>query len=564
MQQYTPGVLIFLLSVFSTGSGSALPTVRVELQESATLPCYERCSGVVTWIESRNPTEVLAECNQTSCRSVKEGYQMIHDQYLKGDLSLTITAADLSTRGLYTCTCNIDDTELCDVVLQVEPLNTAAQVKPGEALVLKLDVSVPVEVIYNRTGAAGPSSVQICTVDGGSLQCKPDYTQRSSLISGLELRGLTVSEGGVYTVRDIRTKEVVHTCTVTVQARSENTGTEREQQVEECQIMSYNYLNPPIHPLDPIPPTLLQSVPMNLLPFITLTMSSSLPPGFDTVNHEILLSVLTSRGTTYTTWFESMEERRYEGTMERVYVCSMQALHCSSSGPGPGPAQVQVQLRSRSTMQQYTPGVLIFLLSVFSTGSESADPTVRVELHDSATLPCSERCSGVVRWTESSNPTEVLAECNQTSCRSVKEGYQMIHDQYLKGDLSLTITAAGLSTRGLYTCYCDGDSELCDVELQVEPLNTAVQVKPGEALVLKLDLSVPVEVIYNRTGAAGPSSVQICTVDGGSLQCRPDYTQRSSLISGLELRGLTVSEGGVYTVRDIRTKEVVHTCTVTV
>ncbi|KAI4900257.1 hypothetical protein NFI96_008977 [Prochilodus magdalenae] len=235
----------------------------------------------------------------------------------------------------------------------------------------------------------------------------------------------------------------------------------------------------------------------------------------------------------------------------------------SSSSSGPGPAQVQLQLRSRSIMQQYTPGVLILLLSVFSTGSESATPTVRVELHDSATLPCSERCSGVVRWIESRNPTEVLAECNQMSCRSVKEGYQMIHDQYLKGDLSLTITAADLSKRGLYTCTC-GRSEVCDVVLQVEPLNTAAQVKPGEAMVLKLDLSVPVEVIYNRTDPARPSSVQICTVDGGSVQCRPDYTQRSSLISGLELRGLTVSEGGVYTVRDVRTKEVVHTCTVTV
>ncbi|KAI4900258.1 hypothetical protein NFI96_008978 [Prochilodus magdalenae] len=130
---------------------------------------------------------------------------MIHDQYLKGDLSLTITDADLSKRGLYTCTCG--RSELCDVVLQVEPLNTAAQVEPGEGLVLKLDLSVPVEVIYNRTDPARPSSVQICTVDGGSLQCKPGYTQRSSLLSGLELRGLTVSEGGVYTVRDVRTKE---------------------------------------------------------------------------------------------------------------------------------------------------------------------------------------------------------------------------------------------------------------------------------------------------------------------------------------------------------------------
>ncbi|KAI4882839.1 hypothetical protein NFI96_026833, partial [Prochilodus magdalenae] len=195
--------------------------------------------------------------------------------------------------------------------------------------------------------------------------------------------------------------------------------------------------------------------------------------------------------------------------------------------------------------------------------SESAD-IVKVKLHDSATLPCSGRCPGVVRWTEFSKPSEVLAECDQTSCRSVKEGYQMIHDQYLNGNFSLTITDADLSKRGLYTCYCGRSFDLRDVELQVEALNTAVQKKPGEALVLKRDISVPVEVLYNRTGGAGPSSVQICTVDGGSVQCKPDYTQRSSLISGLELRGLTVSEGGVYTVRDVRTKEVVHTCTVTV
>ena len=107
------------------------------------------------------------------------------------------------------------------------------------------------------------------------------------------------------------------------------------------------------------------------------------------------------------------------------------------------------------------------LCLILFPGSESATPTEKVKVHDSATLPCSGRCSGEVRWTESSNSTDVLAECDQTSCRSVKEGYQMIHDQYLKGDLSLTITAAGLSTRGLYTCTC-GRSEVCDVVLQVE------------------------------------------------------------------------------------------------
>ncbi|KAI4878506.1 hypothetical protein NFI96_028858, partial [Prochilodus magdalenae] len=565
------------LSSAPSGSGSAAATVRVKLHDSATLPCSERCSSSARWTVLYKRSDTLAECDQTSCRSVKEGYQMIHDQYLKGDLSLTITDADLSKRTWYRCEC--DWIPSCNVQVQIErkSLNTRVQIKPGTSLKMDLDISDPVEVLYYSTGAAGPSSGQICTVDRGSLQCKPDYTQRASLLSGLELRGMKPSDSGVYIVRDNSTKEDIHIYTVTVQDDQPDPDRGNGGAVPvwflTLQIMSYNYLHPANHPWDPIPSTLIQSVPMNLLPFITFTVSSSLSPGRVPpasrqrrsprwLRHGEPRDPLVGphQPGNHSTWFESMEECRYEAQVQLR----------SSSGSGP----VQVQLRSRSTMQQYTPGVLIFLLSVFSTVmsclclilftvSESAVPTVKVKLHDSATLPCSKRCSGVVRWIESRNPTEVLAECDQTSCRSVKEGYQMIHDQYLKGDLSLTITAADLSKRGLYTCTC-GRSELCDVVLQVEPLNTAVQVKPGEGLVLKLDLSVPVEVIYNSTGGAGPSSVQICTVDGGSLQCRPDYTQRSSLISGLELRGLTVSEGGVYTVRDIRTKEVVHTCTVTV
>ncbi|XP_037387481.1 uncharacterized protein LOC119261820 [Pygocentrus nattereri] len=102
-----------------------------------------------------------------------------------------------------------------------------------------------------------------------------------------------------------------------------------------------------------------------------------------------------------------------------------------------------------------------------SHGSESAVSLVKVKLHDSATLPCSGRCPGFVRWTEFSKPSDVLAECDQTSCRSVKEGYQMIYDQYLKGDFSLIITNADFSKKGVYSSDCDG-KDLCDVELQVE------------------------------------------------------------------------------------------------
>ncbi|KAL7839039.1 hypothetical protein SRHO_G00256970 [Serrasalmus rhombeus] len=186
-----------------------------------------------------------------------------------------------------------------------------------------------------------------------------------------------------------------------------------------------------------------------------------------------------------------------------------------------------------------------------------------VKLHDSATLPCSERCSGLARWTVFHKRSDTLVECDQASCRSMKEGYQMIHDQYLKGNLSLIITDADFSKRGWYTCDCD-DKDLCDVRLQVEPLITPLQIKPGDSVVLKLDVSDPVEVIYNSTSAANQSSGQICTVDGRSLQCRDEYKQRASVTSALELRGVTSSDSGVYTVMDKRNEEVIYIYSVTV
>ncbi|XP_036418168.1 uncharacterized protein LOC118801883 [Colossoma macropomum] len=163
------------------------------------------------WTVFSNPTDVLAECDQTSCGS-KEGYQMIHDQHLKGNLSLTITDADFTKRALYMCDC--DDKGLCKVQLLILPLRTSAQIKPGEPLIMHLEIPEEVEVIYNSTGAAGPSSGQICTVDGRSLQCKPEYTRRVSAV--LELRGVTPPDSGVYTVMDKKNEEAIHIYTVTV------------------------------------------------------------------------------------------------------------------------------------------------------------------------------------------------------------------------------------------------------------------------------------------------------------------------------------------------------------
>ncbi|XP_076854844.1 uncharacterized protein LOC143509889 isoform X1 [Brachyhypopomus gauderio] len=201
-------VLLLLLLTVTTGS-----LVKVNLHGAATLPCSQTCSGLVTWTVSHKQRDILAQCDQISCQS-QEGFHMYHDQYLKGDLSLTITDVDYTKRAWYTCTCNNKD--ICDVSLQIEALNSSVKMKPGDSLVLDLPPSEPVEVIYNSTGAAAPSSGQICTVHERSLQCKDEYTQRASLISTVELRGTAPSDSGVYIIQDIK-NEVIHTYTVIVE-----------------------------------------------------------------------------------------------------------------------------------------------------------------------------------------------------------------------------------------------------------------------------------------------------------------------------------------------------------
>ncbi|KAI4878462.1 hypothetical protein NFI96_031399, partial [Prochilodus magdalenae] len=209
--------------------------------------------------------------------------------------------------------------------------------------------------------------------------------------------------------------------------------------------------------------------------------------------------------------------------------------------------------------------VLILLITTFTPGFESCFTSVKVKFKETATLTCLDKCPGVVRWTMSSKPTEVLAECDQTSCRSVKQGYQMNRDQYLKGDYSLIITAADFSMRGWYTARCD-NLNFGHVDLQVVALVTTLQIEPGETLMLKLARSDSVEVLYNRTDGAGPSRVQICTVNGGSLQSNSEYEQRANLAPFLppilELREMIPSDSGVYWIVDKQSREVIHIYTV--
>ncbi|XP_037387425.1 uncharacterized protein LOC108414148 [Pygocentrus nattereri] len=218
-------------------------------------------------------------------------------------------------------------------------------------------------------------------------------------------------------------------------------------------------------------------------------------------------------------------------------------------------------MQSSWIWREFLFGLLSF--SCILAPPSSARSSVKVNLHDSATLPCSERCSGLVRWTASRKPHEGLSECNQTLCRSVKEGYQMIYDQYLKENLSLTITDADFSKRTWYTCQCDG-KDICDVSLRLEPPENVQQMNCGDNLTLDLPVSEPLMVTFNRTGDSDPNPVKLCEVKGRKLQCDPPYEERVSLQSSLQLKDLKDLDGGVYTIVDTENEEVVSTYRITV
>ncbi|XP_053485999.1 uncharacterized protein LOC128610607 [Ictalurus furcatus] len=199
--------------------------------------------------------------------------------------------------------------------------------------------------------------------------------------------------------------------------------------------------------------------------------------------------------------------------------------------------------------------VLLLIILMFITVSESAFP-VRGKFNQTADLRCEYKCSGLAKWTLFSNGDDVVAECDQTSCRSVKEGFKMSHDRYLKGNLTLTITAADDSKRNTYTCWC-GDEDVADVRLSIEPLTSSDQINTDEDLKLDLHVSEGVKVIYKGK--------EICRVDKSSLHCTDEYTPRTSLSNTvLTLRGVKSTDGGVYIVRYTENNEALHTYEVSV
>ncbi|KAF4074833.1 hypothetical protein AMELA_G00243470 [Ameiurus melas] len=209
-------------------------------------------------------------------------------------------------------------------------------------------------------------------------------------------------------------------------------------------------------------------------------------------------------------------------------------------------------------MWSYT---LLFVLQIFTFApTVSGDGSVTAKLHHPVTLTCDSRCSGVLKWSLFNKPGSVLARCDQTSCRS-EEGFNISHDQYLKGNPHLTITAADYSTRGLYTCLCD-DKDVCNVRLLIETLEMTRVIAPGEPIDVHLPHTDMVGVGFTASDAVQPSNLQICTVDKEKIQCSPDYKERASLLNTLQIKDGNVSDSGNYTVRDIVNDETLAIVTV--
>ncbi|KAI5086551.1 glycerol-3-phosphate acyltransferase 3-like [Silurus meridionalis] len=208
--------------------------------------------------------------------------------------------------------------------------------------------------------------------------------------------------------------------------------------------------------------------------------------------------------------------------------------------------------KSRCAMQFFSIHhcVLILFTLTFTTVPTQAYTSVMVKLNQSAVLPCEQNCSGFVRWTVADEPHEIVAQCNYTSCWS-KEGFKISHDEYLKGNLSLTITAVDYSNRGLYTCERGCINIINTVRLSNELRTLYIDLKSGEDLVLDVHMPGPKEVTYKSKDQSKRYSELICSVIQQLLECKDEYTPRVALSdAGLILEKVTLSDSGFYSVWD--------------
>ncbi|KAF5895314.1 uncharacterized protein DAT39_014978, partial [Clarias magur] len=507
-------ILLFFILMFITGSLSVFTNIWIEFNQSAALPCKHNCPSLVKWTLSRySDDDVVAECDQTSCRSLKERFNMSHDQYLNGDLTLIITAADHRMRGLYTCQC--DGKGVNDVDLRIRPTISSIDLNSGEDLQLDLHGLDQVEVVHWSIGYSSfISGLWICSVKGSSLDCTPDNTQRASLNNSVfTLRGPVSAK----TIRWVKPHQSAalpckHNCpglAKWTQSRYPGDDAVAECDQTSCRslregfTMSHDqYLNGDLtliitaadHSLSDLytcqcKRKSINEVDLSLEPFIwshfhrtryfrrgffpdpVIFYPDIFYQGFSSLS---LVSIKSGEDLLLDLHRSDQVKVIYKG----VEICSVDrsSLHCTAKYTlRTSLSNTVLTLRGVKprdggvyTVQDTESNENLHICTVSVRGPVSAKTIRWVKPHQSAALPCKHNCPGLAKWTQSRYPgDDAVAECDQTSCRSLREGFTMSHDQYLNGDLTLIITAADHSLSGLYTCQCKRKS-INEVDLSLE------------------------------------------------------------------------------------------------
>ncbi|XP_053530452.1 uncharacterized protein LOC108261543 isoform X2 [Ictalurus punctatus] len=486
-------VLLLLTLTFTTAPVAAgdCPTL-VKLHQPVTLPCAHDCSGEAKWTMQRNRDVVFAQCDQTSCSSVVKGYEMSHDQYLKGDLSLTITAAEYSMRNTYACECGGLDYSI--VRLSIETVFSAVQKNPGEDLILDLTVPEPVEVIYTSSDSA--DGERICNVTQRSLQCKAEYTHRTSLrYPELTLRDVTHSDRGLYTIRDTENNEDIRVYAVSVTA-------------------------------------VVSAVQKN--------------PGEDLI---LDLSVPEPVEVIYTS-SDSADGERICNVTQHSLQCKAEYTHRTSLRyPELTLRDVTHSDRGRYTIRDTENNEDIRVYSVSVTAVFSAvqkNPGEDLILDLSVPEPVQ-----VIYTSSDSADGEQICNVTQHSLQCKAEYTHRTSLRYPE----LTLRDVTHSDSGRYTIRdTENNEDIRVYAVSVTAVFSAVQVKHDGDLILDLTVPEPVEVIYTSSDSA--DGERICNVTQRSLQCKAEYTLRTSLrYPELTLRGVTHGDSGLYTIRDTENKE---------
>ncbi|MCJ8746575.1 hypothetical protein PDJAM_G00143280 [Pangasius djambal] len=223
MNLYTSSVILFWQLVSTSTPSPAPPFGMAKLNESAALTCHGKCPGTARWITS-DKRRTVAQCNQTACLA-EEGFNITHDQYLTGDLSLTITAAEYSKRTWYTCQC--DGKEIHRVYLRIERIDYNRQIEHGDNFTVDFFISERVKVTFNRTDDDGrQKSVTLYESSEKKVHYHPDYEKRALSKSCFILNDVRESDSGVFTVWDADNDEIIATHTLSVTAKKTKNETE--------------------------------------------------------------------------------------------------------------------------------------------------------------------------------------------------------------------------------------------------------------------------------------------------------------------------------------------------